>query len=169
VEAELGPLDVVAEDLGVITEPVTRLREELGFPGMVVLQFGLGRDPSNPHLPQNHREQQVVYTGTHDNDTTRGWWEKLSPEDRDWTGLDPDDPAWDLMRVAWESRAALAIAPLQDVLDLGNEARMNLPGTEEGNWRWRYDDGALGDENARRLRELTRRTGRSRGGASASS
>jgi 4-alpha-glucanotransferase len=73
------------------------------------------------------------------------------------------------MRVAWESRAALAIAPLQDVLDLGNEARMNLPGTEEGNWRWRYDDGALGDENARRLRELTRGTGRSRGGASASS
>jgi 4-alpha-glucanotransferase len=160
-EAELGPLDVVAEDLGVITEPVTRLREELGFPGMVVLQFGLGRDPSNPHLPHNHREQQVVYTGTHDNDTSRGWFEKLSPEDRAWTELDPDDPAWDLIRVAWESRAALAIAPLQDVLDLDNEARMNLPGTDEGNWRWRYDPGALTDENAQRLCSLTERTRRS--------
>ena len=160
VEAELGPLDVVAEDLGVITEPVTRLRDELGFPGMAVLQFALGRDPANPHLPRNHREQQVVYTGTHDNDTSRGWFEKLSPEDRAWTELDPDDPAWDLMRVAWESRAALAIAPLQDVLDLGNEARMNFPGTDEGNWRWRYEPGALTDANAQRLRELTERNGR---------
>jgi 4-alpha-glucanotransferase len=159
-EAELGPLEVVAEDLGVITEPVTRLREELGFPGMVVLQFALGRDPSNPHLPQNHREEQVVYTGTHDNDTSRGWWENLSREDRASTELDPDDPAWDLIRVAWESRAALALAPLQDVLDLGNEARMNLPGTDEGNWQWRYDAGALTDANARRLRELTERNGR---------
>jgi 4-alpha-glucanotransferase len=159
-EAELGPLEVVAEDLGVITEPVTRLREELGFPGMVVLQFALGRDPSNPHLPQNHREEQVVYTGTHDNDTSRGWWENLSREDRALAELDPDDPAWDLIRVAWESRAALALAPLQDVLDLGNEARMNLPGTDEGNWQWRYDAGALTDANARRLRELTERNGR---------
>jgi 4-alpha-glucanotransferase len=162
-EAELGPLDVVAEDLGVITEPVKRLRGELGFPGMAVLQFALGPDPHNPHLPQNHEEQQVVYTGTHDNDTTRGWWERLSHEDRAWTGLAPEDPAWDLMRVAWESRAALAIAPLQDVLDLGNEARMNLPGTEEGNWQWRYDADALTDANAGRLRELTERTGRAAG------
>jgi 4-alpha-glucanotransferase len=161
VERELGPLDVVAEDLGVITEPVKRLRTELGFPGMAVLQFALGGDPSNPHLPRNHEEQQVVYTGTHDNDTTRGWWQKLSQEDRDSTGLDAADPAWDLIRVAWESRAALAIAPLQDVLDLGNEARMNLPGTEDGNWQWRYQADALTDVNARRLRELTERAGRS--------
>jgi 4-alpha-glucanotransferase len=160
-EAELGSLDVVAEDLGVITEPVTRLREELGFPGMAVLQFALGADPTNPHLPQNHREQQVVYTGTHDNDTSRGWFERLSRDDRAWTGLDANDPAWDLIRVAWESRAALAVAPLQDVLDLGSEARMNLPGTEEGNWAWRYDAAALTDANARRLRGLTEQTGRS--------
>ena len=79
---ELGELAVVAEDLGVITEPVVRLRRELGFPGMVVLQFALGRDPSNPHLPENHHEQSVVYTGTHDNDTTRGWWDSLSAADR---------------------------------------------------------------------------------------
>ena len=78
VEQELGELAVVAEDLGVITEPVVRLRRELGYPGMVVLQFALGGDPSNPHLPENHQEQSVVYTGTHDNDTTRGWWESLS-------------------------------------------------------------------------------------------
>ena len=102
-----------------ITEPVVRLRRELGFPGMAVLQFALGGDPSNPHLPENHHEQSVVYTGTHDNDTTRGWWDSLSAADRAWTGLDPADPAWSLIELAWRSRAALAVAPLQDVLGLG--------------------------------------------------
>jgi 4-alpha-glucanotransferase len=159
-ERALGPLPVVAEDLGVITEPVVRLRRELGFPGMAVLQFGVGRDPTNPHLPQNHEEQQVVYTGTHDNDTTRGWWESLPAEDRTWAGLDPDDPAWSLIEVAWGSRAALAIAPLQDVLDLGTEARMNLPGSEEGNWQWRFDPSALTADRAQQLRELNKRTNR---------
>jgi 4-alpha-glucanotransferase len=160
VEAELGPLPVVAEDLGVITEPVERLRRELGFPGMVVLQFALGGDPANPHLPANHAEQAVVYTGTHDNDTTAGWWASLSDEDRAWTGLDAADPAWSLISHAWASRAALAIAPLQDVLSLGNEARTNLPGSEEGNWEWRFAPGALTDEPAARLRQLTKRTSR---------
>ncbi len=159
-QSELGPLDVVAEDLGVITEPVVRLRRELGFPGMAVLQFALGCDPSNPHLPRNHEEQSVVYTGTHDNDTTVGWWSRLPDEERAWSGLDPDDPAWSLMGRAWESRAALAIAPLQDVLRLGNEARMNLPGSQEGNWSWRYAARTLTDGLARELRELTERTGR---------
>ena len=138
IESELGELAVVAEDLGVITEPVVRLRHELGLPGMVVLQFALGDDPANPHLPQNHQEQSVVYTGTHDNDTTRGWWESLTDEQRAWTGLDHADPARALVEVAWSSRAALAVAPLQDILSLGHEARMNLPGSEEGNWQWRY-------------------------------
>jgi 4-alpha-glucanotransferase len=161
-ERELGPLAVVAEDLGVITEPVVRLRRALDFPGMVVLQFALGGDPTNPHLPANHEEQSVVYTGTHDNDTTRGWWESLTDEDRAWAGLENDDPAWSLMGAAWASRAALAIAPLQDVLDLGPEARMNLPGTEEGNWEWRYAADELTDERARRLRDLTERAGRAR-------
>ena len=155
VERALGPLPVVAEDLGVITEPVVRLRRELGLPGMVVLHFALGGDAKNPHLPQNHEEQSVVYTGTHDNDTTRGWWDSLSDEDRAWTELDPDDPAWSLIGVAWGSRAALAIAPLQDVLDLGPDARMNLPGTEDGNWDWRYAAEQLTDENAARLRAIT--------------
>jgi 4-alpha-glucanotransferase len=161
-EAELGELPVVAEDLGVITEPVVRLRRELGFPGMAVLQFATGGDPTNPHLPQNYEEQEVVYTGTHDNDTTVGWWESLSEHDREWSDLDPSDPAWSLIRVAWESRAALAIAPLQDVLRLGSAARMNLPGTDEGNWHWRYDAGALTDENAQQLRALTESAHRAR-------
>ncbi|HEY8644741.1 MAG TPA: 4-alpha-glucanotransferase [Gaiellaceae bacterium] len=162
IEHELGPLPVVAEDLGVITEPVVRLRHELGYPGMVVLQFGLGRDPSNPHLPANHDEHSVAYTGTHDNDTTRGWWESLPEADRAWSELDPVDPAWSLIEAAWSSRAALAIAPLQDVLDLGNEARMNLPGTEHGNWQWRFSPGDLTRERAERLRALTSSSRRAR-------
>jgi 4-alpha-glucanotransferase len=160
VEAELGALPVVAEDLGVITEPVVRLRRELGFPGMAVLQFALGNDPGNPHLPRNHEEQQVVYTGTHDNDTTVGWWESLTPEERDWSELDPADPAWSLIGAAWSSRAALAVAPLQDVLRLGGEARMNLPGTEEGNWEWRYEAAALTDGLAAELRAVTTQSNR---------
>jgi 4-alpha-glucanotransferase len=160
VESELGELAVVAEDLGVITEPVVRLRRELGFPGMVVLHFALGRDPSNPHLPENHEEQSVVYTGTHDNDTTRGWWESLSEADRAWSALDPADAAWSLIEVAWGSRGALAVAPLQDVLDLGPEARMNMPGTEQGNWHWRYEPQQLTAELAGRLLALTDSVGR---------
>src|SRR5580765_7367188 len=103
VEAELGELPVVAEDLGVITEPVVRLRRELGFPGMVVLQFAIGGDPRSPHLPENHDEESVVYTGTHDNDTSRGWWESLPKRVRARTGLDPADPAWSLIGLAWKS------------------------------------------------------------------
>jgi 4-alpha-glucanotransferase len=160
-ERELGELPVVAEDLGVITEPVVRLRRELGFPGMVVLQFALGGDPTNPHLPANHAESAVVYTGTHDNDTTRGWWDSLSDEDRAWAELDPDDPSWSLIGAAWSSRAVLAVVPLQDVLDLGTEARMNLPGTDSGNWHWRYEADALTPALAARLRTLTERNRRS--------
>jgi 4-alpha-glucanotransferase len=160
LHASLGELPLVAEDLGVITEPVVRLRKELGLPGMRVLQFAFGADGSNPHLPQNHERQSVVYTGTHDNDTTTGWWQSLTDEQRAATGLDPARPAWSLMEVAWASRGALAVAPLQDVLGLGSEARMNFPGTEQGNWKWRYRARDLTDENARALRELTSRVNR---------
>jgi 4-alpha-glucanotransferase len=162
VERELGPLPVVAEDLGVITEPVRRLRRQLGYPGMVVLQFAFDDNPRNPYRPENHEVQTVVYTGTHDNDTTRGWYESLTPTERASTGLDPDEPAWSLLELAWRSRAALAIAPLQDVLGLGSEARMNLPGTDEGNWRWRYDAAVLTPELATRLRELSESERRTR-------
>jgi 4-alpha-glucanotransferase len=160
LRAQLGELPVVAEDLGVITEPVVKLRRALGLPGMAVLQFAVGDDPTNPHLPQNHEEQSVVYTGTHDNDTTQGWFDSLSPQEQAWTELDPARPAWSLLEVAWASRAALAMAPLQDVFGLGTEARMNLPGTEQGNWHWRYSARDLTDDRARSLRELTERTGR---------
>jgi 4-alpha-glucanotransferase len=166
VEGALGPLPVVAEDLGVITEAVVRLRRELQLPGMVVLQFTHAGDPTNPHLPANHEEQSVVYTGTHDNDTTVGWWRSLSEEEQAWLQfddqlrVDPHDPAWSLMRAAWSSRAALAVAPLQDVLRRGGEARMNLPGTDYGNWRWRYQPHDLTDELAQQLKELTTASGR---------
>jgi len=160
IEAELGPLPLVAEDLGVITEPVVRLRRELGFPGMAVLQFAAGGDHTSPHLPTNHTVQSVAYTGTHDNNTTRGWWQSLSAANRRRLGLDPDDPSWSLLEQAWASRSALAIAPLQDVLGLGGEARMNKPGTGKGNWRWRYAKGDLTAENAELLRDVTTRTKR---------
>ena len=160
LSAALGRLPLVAEDLGVITEPVERLRRELGLPGMVVLQFATNDDPRNPHRLENHERQSVVYTGTHDNDTTVGWWASLSERERAATGVDPRDPAWSLLERAWSSRAALAIAPLQDVLGLGSEARMNLPGTDKGNWQWRYDAGELTAASARRLRSLTERSSR---------
>jgi 4-alpha-glucanotransferase len=161
VEGELGALDLVAEDLGVITPPVVRLRQELGLPGMVVLQFAVGGGKRNPHRLERHAEQAVVYTGTHDNDTTLGWWESLSDRQRRALAVDPADPAWSLIAQAWRSRAALAITPLQDVLRLGNEARMNLPGSEgAGNWSWRYDAKALTGELAAELRVLTKRARR---------
>jgi 4-alpha-glucanotransferase len=156
----LGPLPLVAEDLGVITPPVERLRRELGLPGMVVLQFAVGGGPRNPHRVENHERRSVVYTGTHDNDTAVGWWESLSPAEQRRSGLDPTDPAWSLIARAWSSRAELAIAPLQDVLALGSEARMNLPGTEGGNWEWRYRAGDVTAAHAARLRGLTARASR---------
>jgi 4-alpha-glucanotransferase len=161
VRSELGALDLVAEDLGVITPPVVRLRNELGLPGMVVLQFSLGGGARNPHRPENHAQQAVVYTGTHDNDTALGWWESLTEQQRAGSRLDPADPAWSLIAQAWRSRAALAITPLQDVLRLGGDARMNLPGSEGGtNWKWRYDAKALTGELAAELRAMTKRSKR---------
>ena len=149
VRAELGSLPVVAEDLGVITPPVERLRDELGLPGMAVLQFAFDGNPRNPHLPRHHRELQLVYTGTHDNDTAVGWF-RSQPR----PGLDPAEPNWSLIRMAYESPAAVAIVPAQDVLGLGSEARMNTPGQAEGNWRWRLRPGQLTEKLASRLRSL---------------
>jgi 4-alpha-glucanotransferase len=154
-EAELGELPLAAEDLGVITPPVVRLRKQLGLPGMVVLLWAFGGGPRNPHDPANHEEQSIVYTTTHDTETARGWFESLPKRRRAATGLDPDDPAWSLIAVAHASRAALSIVPAQDVLSLGNDDRMNRPGTSSGNWRWRLRPGQLTDELAARLREST--------------
>jgi 4-alpha-glucanotransferase len=155
-----GELALVAEDLGVITPAVVRLRKRLGFPGMVVLQWAFGGRPSNPHRLENHEEQSVAYTSTHDTDTARGWFESLPRRQRNATGLDPLAPAWSLIELVHTSRAALSIIPAQDVLELGSEHRMNRPGTATGNWRWRLRRGQLTDELAARLRESTRATGR---------
>ena len=160
---ELGDVALIAEDLGVITPAVYRLRDELGFPGMVVLHWAFGGGPRNPHRPANHTPDQVVYTSTHDTDTTRGWFESMRKRDREATGLDPSDPAWGLIEIAYASRASVAIVPAQDVLDLGSEARMNRPGTIHGNWRWRLERGQLRDEHAARLRDSARRSGRAPG------
>jgi 4-alpha-glucanotransferase len=160
---ELGDVALIAEDLGVITPAVCRLRDELGFPGMVVLHWAFGGGRRNPHRPDNHTPDQVVYTSTHDTDTTRGWFESMRKRDREATGLDPSDPSWGLIEIAYASRAKVAIVPVQDVLDLGSEARMNRPGTIHGNWQWRLEPGQLRDGHAARLRELAAASSRSPG------
>jgi 4-alpha-glucanotransferase len=156
-----SPLTVIAEDLGFITPDVTALLAELGFPGMKVLQFAFSEDDS-PHLPHRHVENAVVYTGTHDNDTTAGWTKTLSQEERErfllYTGVPPDPAA--LLRLAYDSVARWAIAPMQDVLALPSSARMNTPGLAEGNWTWRARESDFTAENAGRLRRLAKLTGR---------
>jgi 4-alpha-glucanotransferase len=160
VERELGDLPLVAEDLGHITPPVRRLRDELGLPGMVVLLWAFRRAPGNPHALGNHRVNSVAYTSTHDTDTAAGWFASLRPRERTATGLDPNEPHWGLIELAYGSRAALTIVPAQDVLGLGSEARMNRPGRANGNWRWRLERGALTPALARRLRGLAEQHGR---------
>jgi len=161
VRRELGDLPLIAEDLGHITPPVYRLRDELGLPGMVVLlwAFRSGRR-RNPHAVENHRSRLVAYTSTHDTETAVGWWDGLRSRARAATGLDPSEPNWSLIELAYASRASLAIVPAQDVLGLGSEARMNRPGRTGGNWAWRLERGALTLALARRLRRLAAQHGR---------
>jgi 4-alpha-glucanotransferase len=163
VRGELGELSLIAEDLGVITRAVHRLRDELGLPGMAVLHFLLGGRTDPLAVP----ELRVAYTGTHDNDTSRGWWagqdERVRARARRAAaaaGVADDDPAWLLIGLALATPARVAIVPAQDLLSLGSEARMNTPGRAEGNWRWRLEPGQLDDALAERLAELTRRTSR---------
>jgi 4-alpha-glucanotransferase len=157
-------LPLIAEDLGVVTPAVTRLREALGLPGMAVLQFAFDPDdPGSPHLPANHREHQVLYTGTHDNDTLRGWLETLEPRrlaEVRAAGVGGREPWWDLVELALGSRAALCMVQVQDVLGLGSEARMNFPGRKGGQWRFQLREGQLTAAHARRLRALTEAAGR---------
>jgi 4-alpha-glucanotransferase len=164
LDSALGGLPFIAEDLGVITGDVTALRDAFGLPGMRVLQFAFGDDSDNPFLPHNYEPHTVVYTGTHDNDTTRGWYASLSESERDrvrrYLARDGSDIAWDILRLAWASVARTAVAPLQDVLDLGSDARMNHPGRAMGNWTWRFREDALKPETGVRLRELTALYGR---------
>jgi 4-alpha-glucanotransferase len=127
---------------------------------MVVLHWAWGGSATNVHAPTNHPKRAVVYTSTHDTDTTVGWYAALNGREKARTGLDPKEPHWGLIEIAMQSRAELAIAPLQDVLGLGSDARMNHPGQPYGNWRWQFERGALTGELAARLREATTRGAR---------
>jgi 4-alpha-glucanotransferase len=161
---EFGGLPFIAEDLGLITPEVYALRDQFRLPGMRVLQFAFGETAANPFLPHNYQSHTVAYTGTHDNDTTRGWYAGLGEHHRDhvrrYLGRDGRDIAWDMLRLAWTSVADWALAPLQDVLDLGSEARMNLPGRQAGNWGWRFTPEQLTDRVLDRLGDLTALYGR---------
>jgi 4-alpha-glucanotransferase len=175
VREAIGELPIIAEDLGVITPDVERLRDEFAFPGMRVLQFAFGSDTKNSDLPHNYHSNVVAYTGTHDNNTAVGWFNSVAGEgskrtateirtERDfckkYLNTDGVDIHWDFIRAVFASVANTAIVPLQDVLGLGSDARMNLPNTREGNWSWRVKAGALSGEIRRRLRDLTETYGR---------
>jgi len=165
---QLGGLPLIAEDLGVITPEVDALRLEFGLPGMRVLQFAFGGAVEARFLPHHFENPTVVYTGTHDNDTTRGWFDHLTPAERRFTcrylDTEGSDIAWDMIRAAWASVAVLAVAPAQDLLGLGSEARMNFPGRAAGNWRWRLPAGGIGRPVVDRLADLTALFQRSRPG-----
>jgi 4-alpha-glucanotransferase len=164
VHAALKDLRLIAEDLGVITDEVIELRKAAGIPGMKVLQFAFSEDDS-PHAPHRHVADAVVYTGTHDNDTARGWYAALSPEERsrlgEYLGGDGFEIEWDLIRAAYASVADRAIVPLQDVFGLASEARMNTPAKAHGNWAWRARREDFTPERAERLKRLAVLTGRS--------
>ena len=165
---QLGTLPFIAEDLGLITPDVMALRDRYQLPGMRVLQFGFDGNPENPHLPHNCPPNAIVYTGTHDNNTTRGWFEALPDNQRQnlWNYLgrssgESRDVAPALMQLAWSSPAALAMAPLQDLLNLGSDARMNVPGRTDGNWGWRCTEKKLSPSAFECLRDLTESSNRS--------
>ncbi len=156
--SSLGPLPIVAEDLGTITSDIEHLRQSFAFPGMRVLQFAWGGDIVNPNLPHNHSRDAVVYTGTHDNNTTIGWWRDLDDATRrhvcEYLGTDGQEPHWDLIRAACASVADTAILSLQDVLGFDGGHRMNTPGQAAGCWEWRVDRSSLSDGPAERLAAL---------------
>lgn len=162
VERALGTLPLIAEDLGSVDEGTVALRDSLGLPGMRVLQFGYDGNPDNIHYPDNHPTFSVAYSGTHDGPTMRGWWDDLSDDERNRVGAghDGEEAVRTLVDRTLQSDAVWAILPLQDLLGLGKEARMNTPGTIEGNWMWRQPRRELDAEVARDLRKRIRRSGR---------
>ncbi len=167
LQRELGALPLIAEDLGVVDDALVALREGAGLPGMKVLQFAFGGDAANPFLPHDHTERAVVYTGTHDNDTTAGWFAAsdaaVQAHVHAYFGDPAEEPAALLIRAAFASVCRTAIVPMQDVLGLGSEARMNTPGTTQGNWNWRMTHEALNAENAKRMSQLSKLYGRDAG------
>ncbi|MFW5973384.1 MAG: 4-alpha-glucanotransferase [Bacteroidota bacterium] len=173
MEARLGPLPVVAEDLGLITEGVRELMKRFGYPGMAVLQFGFDSGPDSTFVPHNFKQELVVYTGTHDNDTLRGWWDRHTSTQSDdeaeaarayarsYLELQSDDDfPWRSVRTLIASVARITVVPVQDVLGLGSEARMNTPGLAEGNWTWRLGKDLLTAEHAADLAQITELFGR---------
>jgi len=152
-------LPVIAEDLGVITDDVVELRDKFNFPGMKILQFAFGSGPDNPFLPHNFTENCVVYTGTHDNDTTCGWFKKLPTKNKEevlnYLQTDGSSISWEMMEAAWRSKAILAVAPMQDLLELDSSARMNTPASMGTNWQWRLLPENLSIDLARKIRDLT--------------
>lgn len=161
----LGEVPVIAEDLGVITPDVEEIRDRFDLPGMKILQFGFDKVAANPFLPHFYNANSVVYTGTHDNDTVVGWYNGLDDEDKlkyhQYTGNAGADVHMQMIRLAWASVSDMAIIPLQDLLGLDTEARMNIPGTLAGNWQWRYLDGQLLSEYEAIFRNLNRLFNRS--------
>jgi 4-alpha-glucanotransferase len=164
MRAALRGLPIIAEDLGVITDSVHGLRDRYGFPGMRVLQFGFDGNPNNPHLTHEHVANAVVYTGTHDNDTTLGWYRSLptnlQERVKEYFNCGDADMPWALIRAALASPCRLAVVPMQDILGLDSRHRMNTPGTTVGNWTWRFDWAALTPDIVERLRQLTGLYGR---------
>ena len=164
IAAALGPVPVIAEDLGVVTPDVVALRKKFGFPGMRILQFAFGGGSDNSFLPHNHESDTVVYAGTHDNDTSLGWWDSATPEERqhvcDYLGTDGSQIHWDLIRAACASVADTAVHAMQDILGLRTEHRMNFPGKAEGYWEWRFSWDQVKPEHAARLAKLCRLYGR---------
>lgn len=160
-----GNLPIIAEDLGEITPDVIALRNQFNLPGMKILQFAFSTDSTDKFLPHNYARNFVVYTGTHDNDTTWGWYRNTAtPHERDhfrrYFRTDGHDAAWTMIGAAWESVAANAVAPLQDFLNLGGESRMNLPGRADGNWTWRFTADQITPQLAARIKEMTQLYGR---------
>ncbi|PON85699.1 Glycoside hydrolase [Trema orientale] len=168
ISRAVGNINIIAEDLGVITEDVIELRKSIRAPGMAVLQFGFGSDATNPHLPHNHETNQVVYTGTHDNDTIRGWWNVLPEEEKSnvlkyISITNEDDISWELIKAALSSVARTTIIPMQDILRLGSSSRMNIPATQFGNWGWRIPSSTSFDsleDEASALRDILSTYGR---------
>ncbi|MDO9576421.1 MAG: 4-alpha-glucanotransferase [Candidatus Cloacimonadales bacterium] len=159
-----GEMPIVAEDLGVITDDVIALRNKFGFPGMKILQFAFDGGDDNPYLPQNYEENCAAYTGTHDNDTTVGWFQKISEAEKkqvcDYLFCSEIDVCWSMIKAIWKSKAKIAAAPLQDFLELGSEARLNTPGQAAGNWQWRFTKDQIDEKLVQKIKMLNRVSGR---------
>ncbi len=164
LQDKIPQLAIIAEDLGVITDDVVKLRDDFGLMGMKILQFAFDSAEENDFLPHNYTKNTVVYTGTHDNDTTRGWYNKASEKDRafarDYLNCDADNIHWGFIRATLASVSNWAITPMQDILNLDSSARMNMPGSESGNWRWRITEDAITREITDKLKHLTAIYGR---------